>query len=380
MAESANAEPFRVALCITELDPGGAEQQLVSLALGIDRKRFEPRVFCLAARPNSPRLVAQLEQAGIGVAFCEARGLASAPGTLSRLKQMFRQWRPDIVQTFLWHANVLGPLAAKSAGVSHVVTGLRVAEPGRWWRRPLERWAARRADRHVAVSEGVARFAREKIGLAAEKIRVIPNGIATDRYPAESIAAPTDLEKLGVERGRGVLLFVGRFDKQKGIDELVAHAPDLLACLPRHELLLVGDGLRRAEIELRIRSQKQSDRIRILGQREDVPVLMAAASLLLAPSRWEGMSNVVLEAMASGLPVVGFDVEGMRELLGEPGREQLVPPGHWPQFIERAVAFASDEAARKTIAALLRARAKNEFDLSFTIARYEQLFLELSRR
>jgi glycosyltransferase involved in cell wall biosynthesis len=367
--------PRRIAMCITELEPGGAERNLVELALGLDPRKFTPQVFCLGSRPKQVvQLVERLDQGGIPVHFFDGRGFASAVPVFLRLRKSFRDWRPHIVQTFLWHANVLGPLAARAAGIPHVVTGLRVAEPGRRWRRPIERWASRWADHHVAVSEGVADFAREQIGLSAAKICVIPNGVAIQREPA----APIDLAKLGVQPGQRALLFVGRLDPQKGCVELVEHAGELLSRLPHHDLLIVGEGPARSEIERERNAQGLHDRIHLAGWRADIAEIMAAAEVLLAPSRWEGMSNVVLEAMASRLPVVAFAVEGTQELLGDDSPALTAPRDDWPTFIERTVLLASDDSTRKKIALALGERAENRFSLAAMIAGYERLFLSLT--
>ena len=183
--ESGNREndAHRIALCITELDVGGAERFLVELATRLNRNLFQPTVYCLGPRPRGAgaELVARLSAADVPVRFFDARGIGDVFRILRQLRNEFIRQRPALVQTFLWHANVLGTLAARGL-VSPaddrrrvpIITGLRVAEPRRRWRWPIERWAGRWADRHVAVSEGVARFARERIGLAADKIVVIP--------------------------------------------------------------------------------------------------------------------------------------------------------------------------------------------------------------
>src|SRR5205823_2879483 len=126
---------------------------------------------------------------------------------------MLREQRADIVQTFLFHANVAGAAAARNAGVPHLVSGLRVADP-RWWRITLERSMTKSADRYVCVSQSVAEFYRRR-GFPAEQLVVIPNGINMARWRN---AQPRNLSDLGVPSGRRVLLFVGRLDKQKGLD------------------------------------------------------------------------------------------------------------------------------------------------------------------
>lgn len=374
--------PHRIALCITDLDPGGAERFAVELAARLDRSLFAPAVYCLAAAPVGPgeALVARLATAGVSVEFLGARGIFDLPAVLLRLRAALRERRPAIVQTFLWHANVLGPLAARGIRGEQnrrraaIVTGLRVAEPRRRWRWPLERWAGRWVDRHLAVSEGVARFAIERVGLPAEKIVVISNGIEIDRFPA----SPADPESLGVRRGRRFLLCVGRLsrDDQKGIAGLLEHVPRLLGQLEAYDLVVVGDGpmfepLRRRTAELGLQ-----DRVHWLGWRGDVPTIIAAGEMLLSPSQWEGMSNVVMEAMASGKPVVLQAAEGTTDLLDD-HPEQVAAAGDWPNFLARIAKLAADPALRAKLGAINRERIESRFRFEQVVARYERLYLEL---
>jgi glycosyltransferase involved in cell wall biosynthesis len=289
--------PVDLALVITELEPGGAERCLVELATRLDRSHFSPVVYSLGPRPPQGRtvLVERLANADIPTHFLDLRRPWHYPAGVRRLAALFRQQQPQIVQTFLFHANVLGSRAARTAGVPHLVSGIRVADP-RWWRTAVERWATARADRIVCVSQGVADVCRRR-GFAAEKLVVIPNGIDASRWRD---AQPAELAQFGVPFGRRVFLFVGRLDEQKGLLPFFAQLPRLLAELPRHDFLLVGEGPQRESLLAEVRRAGIADRIHFAGWQADVPAIMAAVDLLVLPSRWEGMPNVVLEAMAAG--------------------------------------------------------------------------------
>ncbi|HEY2147093.1 MAG TPA: glycosyltransferase, partial [Pirellulales bacterium] len=137
MTQTAAPQLLHVAFCITELDVGGAERCLVELATRLDRTRFKTSVACLAQWPRGARgaLADQLDAAGVPVCYFDARGISSAARVLRQLRRHWQASRPDIVQTFLFHANVIGAIAARRAAVPRIVTGLRVAEPHRRWRR-----------------------------------------------------------------------------------------------------------------------------------------------------------------------------------------------------------------------------------------------------
>ena len=127
-----------------------------------------------------------------------------------------------------------------------------------------------------------------------------------------------------------MVTFVGRLEKQKGVNWLIESAPLWLAELPDCHLLLVGDGPMRATLESAAAASGLGERIHFAGWRADVPEILAASDLLVLPSAWEGMPNVVLEAMASRRPVVATDVEGVRELLGPGADLQTVPYERYP--------------------------------------------------
>lgn len=296
---------WRVSFCITELDPGGAERQLVRLVTHLDQKVFDPEVICLA---GEGALVAPLRAAGVPVTCLKARSRRDI-GVILRLRRHLAGSRPDVLQTFLFHANIAGRIAGRLAGVPVVISGIRVAERRRWhlW---FDRMTDRLVDRHVCVSRAVAHYTSTVGGLSPEKIVVIPNAVDAVRF---SGAVPADLSEFGFPAQAKVVLFVGRLHPQKDPVRLLSAFRRLSARHDDIRLLIVGTGP--LEGELKLRSADLGPSVVFAGQREDVPALMKVSACLALPSRWEGMPNVVLEAIAAGVPVVATDVEGISEVL-----------------------------------------------------------------
>lgn len=300
--------PIRIAFCITDLDPGGAERALVQLVTRLDRSRFEPAVFCLSPPGD---LVEVLERAGVPVTCLEARGIRDL-GVLFRLRRELKRFGPQIVQTFLFHANILGRLAAAWAGVPHCVSGIRVAEKRSQWPLYLDRVTNGFVETNVCVSRGVAEFTARVGRLSRTKLVVIPNGVDVATF-AE--AAPADRTGLGIPPDARIILAVGRLDPQKGLHFLIEAARDLVSRFPDVHFLLVGGGVQRSELVRQIAELELESRIHFCGWRADIPSVMKLGYGLALPSLWEGMPNVVLEAMAAGLPVVASAVEGVAELV-----------------------------------------------------------------
>jgi glycosyltransferase involved in cell wall biosynthesis len=230
--EGPNRRPIRLALVITELAPGGAERCLVHLATGLDRRRFSPIVYSLGPEPVAGRreLVDKLRAAGVDVTFLGCTSVRQAWSAIRELASEFQRRPPDVVQTFLFHANVIGALAARRAGTGPVVLGERVAD-GRRWRAWLERWAGRGAARIVCVSQAVAVHCRQ-LGYPADRLQVIPNGVDVAAYAG---AAPLELSTWGLPPGRRGILYVGRLHAQKGVRSLLAAAAQFLEKLPSHD-------------------------------------------------------------------------------------------------------------------------------------------------
>lgn len=363
----------RVALAITDLEPGGAEKNFVELAIGLDRSRFEPIVYCLAARPVRRRLLDRLESSGVSVSFLDTRHWWQLPLLVRRFRRLLRRDRPALMQTFLFHANMVGRWAAGLAGVSPVVCGLRVAERDARWRLRLDRWTGQRVARWVCVSQSVARFAARLAGLPEARLVVIPNGV---RLP------PSDRprvrpEELGLEPGRRFALYVGRLAPQKSVETLLQAAARWMSVVPDVDLVLAGEGPEHRRLADQSRQLGIASRVRFVGFREDVDALLASSALVVHAAAWEGMANSVLEAMAAGRAVVAADAEGMRELLEPASAAQIVPLGAPEPMAHRVAEFLLHPTMAEAAGTANRRRVAEFFSVAAMVSAYERLWDEL---
>jgi glycosyltransferase involved in cell wall biosynthesis len=289
------------------------------------------------------------------------------------LRQELDRQRPAIVQSFLFHANVVASLAAKPWPALRVVHGLRVADP-RAWRHWVERVAATRADKVVCVSDAVARFARARSRIATAKIVTIANGVDCDFVDAQPV---TPLESLGLASERRAIAALGRLDPQKGFDWLLDAAANFLPQLPQHDLIIVGDGPERAALAAQTQQLGIADRVYMPGWRKDAIGILKASDLFVMTSRWEGMPNALLEAMACSLPVVATRVEGVEEVVAEFPDRQLASLTDTNELVHRVVKLARDRALAEELAAANRWQIQQRFSLEQMIARYRQLYEHL---
>ncbi|MEX0795022.1 MAG: glycosyltransferase [Pirellulaceae bacterium] len=360
--------PIRVALIITELEVGGAERCLAQIAMGLSPAQFAVELYSLASRPvpGKDALVMELEQAGIPLHFLGCDSRWSFAAAIANLGRGLKQQRPAVLMSFLFHANVIAHRANRRLKLPHI-QGLRVVEQGRA-RRWLQGFVGRQAAQVVCVSQGVRDFAEVTLGIDAAHLRVIPNGIELPSEPGVTT------EPAGPPR----LISVGRLHPQKGFDWLLESAPQIFQEYPGAVWEILGEGPQRAELESRILELGLQDNIRLLGQRNDVAQCLARADLFLLPSRWEGMPNALLEAMAAGLPVVATEVEGINELLGR-DTGQTAPSEDSARFVVTLLEILADRALGAALGAENRTRVGERFSLSAMLDQYARLLAETAR-
>jgi glycosyltransferase involved in cell wall biosynthesis len=361
-----------IGFAITELDPGGAERAFTQLVTRLDRSVWTPTVYCLSGRGE---LAETITDTGIPVHFLDAGGKWDL-GLIGRFSSRLKEDRPQILQTFLHHSNIAGRIAAWRAGVPIVVSGIRVSEERHPMRLRLDRWTQHFVNTNVCVSPSVAKFSRESGGISSDKLRVIPNGVEVERF---STATSINWKSLGLPADAEVILAVGRLDEQKR--PLLAFQ----ACLPLFEdnsllhLTFAGIGPHEAKINELANQHGVADRVHCLGTRDDVPELMRGSKLLLHTSAWEGSPNVILEALAAGLPVIATENPGNRDALrgGEWGFLMLDYAPDITDFLDSIL--NSEEAITELKELASRAQSALEKGMTWqaTVSSYEDLYHEL---
>jgi glycosyltransferase involved in cell wall biosynthesis len=363
--------PVPITLVITDLDLGGAERALVALATGLDRRRWTPSVVALG--PEG-RLVEPLRAAKIAT-ICLDVDRRRPLRAVARLAGVLRAQRPRLIQSFLFHANIAARLAAPLARVPWVVSGLRVAERQKRWHLVLDRLTARLAAGSVCVSSGVLRYTRDVGRWPAERLTMIPN--AVDPGPIDR-AEPLAREVLGIPDNAHLALFVGRLEVQKGVMHLLEAAERIVAARSDWHLALVGGGPEGPPLRSWASSRPMlAGHVHWLGPRDDVPALLKTADLFVLPSLWEGMPNVVLEAMAARRAVVATAVEGTEDLVIAGQTGWLVPPKDPAALAAALLDAAADPARLVRFGAAGRQRVEAEFTPGGMVAAYSRLWAGL---
>ncbi len=368
---------------ITGLEVGGAETMLARLVAGLDRARFRSTVVSLGA---GGALAAEIAAAGVPVhSLGMRRGLGSAFAGILKLRRLLRAVRPDLLQTWLYHADFAGLIAGRLAGVRPIVWNLRCADMdlGRYAAstRLLVRLLARLSagpDAVIANSQAGRRW-HERLGYRPRRWAVIPNGFDADRFRPDAAARAAFRRDLGIADDAPVIGTVARFDPMKDPATFLRAAALLGRRRADAQFVMIGRDLDSANPGLAadIEAAQLGSRLHLLGERRDVAALLPGFDLFALTSFSEGFPNVLGEAMAAGLACVATDVGDARLLLGQCGRivPRADPPAlaaAWNELIE----VGPDR--RAALGAEARARVLAEFTLAPAIAAYERLYAELA--
>lgn len=354
-------------MCITELDPGGAERALVRVAVGLRQLGWQVDVVSLR---DAGEMAEPLTTAGISVTALHCGGILDLRAVF-KLRRHLRRQRPDVLLCFLHQANIVGRLAGGITGLCPVISGIRVAD-----RRPsvtlTDRWSRGLSCHYVAVSRHVADVHADLCGIPADRVSVIHNGVDVP----ESRPVPGSQD----DDHRFRILFVGRLTEQKRPQDLIDAVARLPAeLLQRVQVDVLGDGVLGAELQERIRRHGLSDQVVLHGYQPDSTSWMLKSDVLVLPSAWEGLPNVVLEAMASGLPVIATNVDGVTEVVEDGQTGWLVPAGDVAALSEVIARVVSDTESRTTVADRALEAVQQRFCWDSAIHAYDQLLRQVSR-
>jgi len=379
---------LKIAYVLPNIEAGGAEGHLLSLAVLLDRSRFSPFLFTTAGGGSLYESFCSLLPVSVIGDPRQAR--PKRPRTplvhlqaIRELADAFRALSPDIVHSYLPAANVLGPVAARWAGVPRVVVSKRSLpdyKMGHPFLKRLESWGNRLSDVVMVNSDAVRREIERAERFCEGKIRRIYNGVGPiEAWDRERVVSFRRREGLPIQSP--VAVCVSNFFEYKGHEELVKAAARLAGKLPELTYVLIGRDAGSLETTRALaRDLGVLERFRFLGARSDIPDFLRAADLFVHPSHQEGFSNAILEAMAAGLPVVACDVGGNPEAIVDGVTGRLVPLRD-PTTLATAMAeILGDLGKGRSMGEAGRKRAGEQFSLDRMVREIEEMYESMTLR
>ena len=372
---------------ITGLSTGGAEMMLLKLLERLDPDRFSPHVISLTSLGEiGPRIQAL----GIPV---EALGMQPGwilnPITFARLVQRLKALKPDIVHTWMYHADLLGGLAARIARVPAIAWNIRHSElpydKSKWSTRAVGHLCALLSpwvpDQIVSNSQA-GKNIHINMGYDSGRFVIIPNGFNLKLFNSDPASRYAVRLELGLTENTALIGLIARFDPQKNHQGFLEAASQLHQQRPDVHFLLAGSGIEDSNPAIWKWVQRYgiAEVTHLLGLRQDIPRLTAGLDIASSSSSYgEAFPNVVGEAMACGIPCVVTDVGDSAYIVGDTGR--VVAPGDitglaaaWAQLL------ALPECERRALGERARARVAEHFEIGVIVKRYETFYEELNNR
>jgi glycosyltransferase involved in cell wall biosynthesis len=346
------------------LNMGGMEKLLVEFARHADRERFRLHFFSLEGRG---KLADEVEELGWPVESME-KGPGVRPDTMARLAWRFRKLRIDVVHAHNTAACLYAVPAARLARVPVAVMTRHGQGPkGDTRHGRLLLLASRFVDSVVCVSHDSERHA-EAVGISPKRLTTIWNGIDTERFSCRG------------RRSDGPAILVARLSPEKDIPTLLHAVALVLQRNPSFALTIVGDGPCRKSLEKLALELGISSHVAFLGEMDDVARRLQGASMFLLSSLSEGIPLTILEAMATGLPVVATRVGGIPEVVVDRQTGLLVPPGQ-PESLANAIAeLSANRDFADSLGVNGRQRVETMFDVRAMVRSYEELYVDCLRR
>ncbi len=364
---------MKALLLCQNLGIGGAEELVLRTSTRLPGEGIQCGVVAITRRGP---IADEIAAAGVPLHVAGGQPGPRDPRAFANLVRLIRRERPDVVHTFLLNACLYGRLASMVAGVPVILAAEQnVYTRKRWRHARFERALAARTYRVVACCRTVGESYQSQVGVPSEKLAVVYNAVQFDPEPGWD-ERPAARRRIGLPEDALVVGTLGRLTEQKGHGVLLEAVAALAPRLPRLALLIAGDGPLRAGLEARAAALGVAERVTFLGIRRDREALYAAMDAFVLPSRWEGLSLALVEAMGAGRPVVATDVGGNAEVVDAGVSGILVPPDDPPALASGLESVLGDH----DLAERLRGHAARAARSRFSIETHVREIAALYRR
>ncbi len=378
----------RVLYIIDTLEVGGTERSLLQICTHLDRSQFEPIVVSLY---EGSTLQEQFESHGIEVHSVNLKGKYQFYTAWTRVRKIIQDLKPDIVHTMLFRADQVGRVAAwwmKNIVVSSFVNipyeqiNPQANSKISGWKRKtiqkVDKYTARFVAQFHAVSRTVKQGHCHVLQIPEDNVTVIPRGRNTSLFSTiiqkEKLALKNRLE---ITSEKQVIINVGRLTSQKGQSVLIDAMQTIAHQKPNTILLIAGEGVLRESLQRQIDSLKLNNHVRLLGQIENIPLLLSIADCFAFPSFYEGLPGAVIEAMFTGCPIVASDIPMIRELIEDGNSGILVKKGENKPLAEGILKLLDDQTIAYSYGERARTVAKSQFSIQQVVRQTESFYLDV---
>jgi glycosyltransferase involved in cell wall biosynthesis len=355
-------------LLIGNLSLGGAERTLVDIANNLDPSQYEVTVWTLI---DEGKLVEELSE---DITY-RTVGAHTKWDLLAVLRFLLITAfeKPDIIQSFLFHDNIIARVASGLVPGVNSITGVReVPDTRSRLRTTIDRITIPLSNKIVSNSKAGERFIRD-LGARSDQVSVVPNGRDIDLYNS-GVATPDLYCELGLNSRHPVVGTVGRLVERKGHFDLLNAWPIVLNAAPDAQLLVVGQGEKREELVELATDLDCADSVIFCGTRDDIPNVLAAMDVFVFPSHYEGLPGALIEAMIAGLPIVATPVDGNSELIIDGETGLFVPQQDPEELASEIVRLLDAPDRREELSRQAQEYASENYTIPRMVDRFESVY------
>lgn len=371
------SQKIKIVYIIGTLQIGGAEKQLLYLTKNLNRNTFSPKVIVLR---KGGALKEEFLKNGIPVIEI---GKKFKIDILFLLKLIFilKRERPDIVHTFMFTSNTWGRISALLTKTPIIFSSERCVDPWKkWYHKLIDKLLLIFTDKVIVNSHSVKNFYKKIENIPERKIEVIYNCVDIERIEKIKISSDEKKKQLKLERSKFIVGTGGRFTEQKGFIYLLLSIPEVLKVFPECFFIFVGDGPLRKKFEETAKKLNVKNNVIFTGYRKDILEIFYICNIIVVPSLFEGMPNVVLESMALKKPVIATDIPEIKELIIDGENGLLVPVKNPQKISEKIIYLLKNPDISQNMGIKSYNHVKAKFTIEKMVKSYEELYLFFSKK
>jgi glycosyltransferase involved in cell wall biosynthesis len=376
---------MKILFIITGLTTGGAQTMLLKLLSHMDAKRFSPEVISLTAEEEMGK---RIEALGIPVHYMDMKPAAVDPARFLKLVGLVGRIKPDLVHTWMYHADLLGGLAARMNGISALAWCVRHSDLSKENNKKTTLYVVKLCallsgllPRRIVMCSSRAAEIHRDAGYREEKMFLLPNGFNLEQFTPSPEAREAVRRELRVEKETQLVGLIARDDPQKNHAGFIRAAARVHQVLPEVHFILAGTGIDQDNTGLAeaIGEHNLQERMHLLGRRNDIPRLMASLDVLASSSIGEAFPNVLGEAMSCAVPCVVTDVGDSAEIVGDTGA--VVDSGDMEGLARHLIEILNMPSGdRQKMGVRARSRVAQKYEINGIVRRYEEFYEELYAR
>lgn len=353
---------------ISGLEIGGTETQLLRILPELEK--YHSNAVC-CVRGHGP-IGIELEKKNIPVYYLNFKGFSDLL-VIKRLYSVIKKFHPDILVTYLIHTDLYGRVFGRLFGIKKIVCSKRGALLQWEWLAFFD-WLTKFMVTHYLVQTKTARSEwMNRLKLPKRNFSIIPNGIDTNIFQL-SIDKKNKCKELKIDHNSFIISCVSRLRRGKGHDVLLQAFENVFKKNKNISLLIVGDGEREEELHRLVRNYSSRSNIYFLGNRTDIPEILAISNLFILPTEKEGMSNAIMEAMVMGIPIITTDISENRDIIKHKKNGLLFPIGDINFVLENIELCINNNQLMNSLGKNARKEALRKFDISIITKRFAKFY------